>query len=104
MQKIEQACIPSLRKLLEEIELCIRYYSATFPITPLEQIVFVGASAAHRRLCQKLAAELQLPGQAGDVLAHIPAAESLDPSFFNVPSPAWAVAVGLSVGALDKAA
>jgi hypothetical protein len=38
------------------------------------------------------------------VFARIPPSESLDPAVYNLPSPGWAVAVGLSLGTLEKAA
>jgi type IV pilus assembly protein PilM len=103
MARVMQACREPLAKLIEEIELCLRYHSATFPLTPIEQLVFVGGSAAQRRLCQKVASELHIPAQIGDVFARVPPIDSIDPAVYNTPSPAWVVAVGLSLGSPDKA-
>lgn len=106
VQRIEQACHGPLRKLVEELELSLRYHGATFSATPVDRIVFLGAAAAHRRLCQKIAVELNLPAQAADPLEGLTVAESLTRGTNDAapPPPAWTVAIGLSLGALERAA
>jgi len=86
----------------EEISRCLRYYESVFPSRPVERVVFLGGQASDRRLCQRLAQRLNLPAQIGDPLARIRSSRSaaeegrLDRRY---PQPAWAVAVGLSLGA-----
>lgn len=104
--RIEQAMNVPLRQLVEELELSLRYHRATFPSTQVDQLVLLGACSAHRRICQKISVELHLPAIAGDPLERLEVAEHLtaEASDDTPPPPAWAVAIGLSLGALDKAA
>jgi Tfp pilus assembly PilM family ATPase len=92
---------PSLDKVGDELELCRRYYEATFSDRPLSRILFVGAGARETSLCQKIAEQLALPAQLGDPLVRfnrstMPQTDCLDR---RQPSPDWACAIGLSLGA-----
>ncbi|MDQ3439723.1 MAG: pilus assembly protein PilM [Planctomycetota bacterium] len=97
----EQACMEPLGKLVEELDLCRRYYEATFPSKPVERLVFVGGEARQRSLCQHIARGLGLAAQVGDPMvrmgrvSEIGVESGLDR---RQPQPTWAVAIGLSMG------
>ncbi|HEY7090666.1 MAG TPA: pilus assembly protein PilM, partial [Tepidisphaeraceae bacterium] len=63
---VEQACRDPLNRLIEELDLCRRYYEATFPNRPVDRLVFVGGEARQRTLCQHIARELGVTAQVGD--------------------------------------
>lgn len=98
---IEEACRDPLERLLNELELCRRYHEATFPNRPIDRIVFVGGEALQRVMCQQIAKRLGIAAQLGDPMVRlgrtskVPVESGLDVS---KPQPAWAVAVGLSIG------
>ena len=98
---IEQACQEPLGKLVEELDLCRRYYEATFPSKPVERLVFIGGEARQRTLCQHIARGLGLAAQVGDPMVRmgrvsdIGVESGLDR---RQPQPTWAVAIGLSMG------
>lgn len=101
-ERLYEALAPALSSMGEEISRCLRYYESVFTSRPVERAVFLGGAALDRRLCQRLAQRLNLPGQIGDPLARIKSSSAaaeegrLDRRH---PQPAWAVAVGLSLGA-----
>ena len=103
-EKVEQAYREPLAKLIEELGLCKRYYEATFPNKPVDRLIFLGGEARHRVLCHSIAREIGIAAQIGDPLARMPrdqdggAESGIDRKF---PQPAWAVAVGLSMGPSD---
>jgi len=90
-----------------EVTKCLRYYESLFPARPVDRLIFLGGQAQDRQLCQKLAQRLNLPAQIGDPLMRIGTGGAngrrLDLDCRH-PQPAWAVAVGLSLGALGQAA
>jgi type IV pilus assembly protein PilM len=99
--RVEQACEAPLAKLIEELDLCRRYYEATFPAKPVDRLIFIGGEARQRWICQKIAAELGLPAQIGDPMCRM--AKRCDVGIESgidrrLPQPAWAVAIGLSMG------
>jgi type IV pilus assembly protein PilM len=97
----EEACQESLKKLISELDLCRRYYEATFPGKPVDRMVFIGGQARHRGLCQQIARELSLAAQLGDPLCRMSKTCQLGPESGldrRQPQPAWAVAIGLSMG------
>lgn len=101
---VEQASREPLDKLVEELDLCRRYYEATFPNRPVDRLVFVGGEARQRSLCQYVAQRLSLAAQVGDPLVRM--ARNTDLSLDSgidrrQPQPAWTVAVGLSMGPAD---
>jgi Tfp pilus assembly PilM family ATPase len=60
----------------------------------------VGGQAHNKRLCQSIAQRLNLPAQVGDPLAGLQrSSQSQQVLAESGPCPAWAVAVGLSLGA-----
>lgn len=100
---VEQACCQPLAKLIEELDLCRRYHESTFPSKPVDRLIFVGGEASHRWMCQQIAKELGLAAQVGDPLSRM--ARTCDLGIASGidrrhPQPAWAVAIGLSLGPL----
>lgn len=96
-----QAVGHALAGLGREITLCLRYYESVFPGRCVERAVFLGGLALDRRLCQRLAQQLNLPAQIGDPLAQMGGQASANPAGGvnrRLAQPAWAVAVGLSLG------
>ena len=86
----------------DEIAQCLRYYESIFVDRAIDRIIFVGGQAHNSRLCRHIAERLNLPAQVGDPLAGVKRAEGRQwPQQIDTrePQPAWAVAVGLSLGA-----
>jgi Tfp pilus assembly PilM family ATPase len=91
-----------VNRLIEEIELCRRYYEGTFPSKPIERLIFVGGEAKQRSICQHIARQMQLAAQVGDPLVRMGRISDLGLETGidrRLPQPAWAVAIGLSMGA-----
>jgi len=91
-----------IAEISDEITQCLRYHESVFRNQAVERVVFVGGQAHDKRLCQLIANGLNLPAQVGDPMAGISRARQggstagLDA---RQPSPSWAVAIGLSLGA-----
>jgi type IV pilus assembly protein PilM len=100
-QQVEQAHQEHLKRLVEELDLCRRYYEATFPAKPVDRMVFIGGEARQRWLCQQIARDLSLAAQLGDPMCRMSKwcrlgiESGIDR---RQPQPAWAVAIGLSMG------
>ncbi len=100
--RLYDAMGPALASMGDEISRSLRYYESVFPSKLVERAVFLGGQALDRRFCQRMAQRLNLPAQIGDPLARIRSAESAEAAYQldrRHPQPAWAVAVGLSLGA-----
>jgi cell division ATPase FtsA len=98
---VEQACRDPLNRLIEELDLCRRYYEATFPNRPVDRLVFVGGEARQRTLCQHIARELGVTAQVGDPLVRMGRVSDIGIESGidrRQPQPGWAVAIGLSLG------
>ena len=88
-------------RLIEELELCRRYYEMTFQGRPVSRLVFIGGEARQKGLCQHIARAMGVAAQVGDPLARL--AKSGDIGIESgidrrQPQPGWAVAIGLSMG------
>ena len=89
------------QKIVGELDLCRRYYEATFPNKPVDRLVFIGGEAKNRALCTSIAREMGLAAQVGDPLvrmgrvSEIAIESGIDR---RQPQPNWAVAIGLSMG------
>jgi type IV pilus assembly protein PilM len=98
---VEQACAEPIRKLVEELDLCRRYYESTFPNKPVDRLIFIGGEARQKSLCQKIARGLGLAAQLGDPMvrmarfSEVGIESGIDR---RDPQPGWAVAIGLSLG------
>jgi len=68
----------------------------------VERVLFLGGQARDRRFCEEIARRIDLPAHIGDPLARVGRADGVK---WNTgmdrrqAQPAWAVAVGLSIGA-----
>jgi type IV pilus assembly protein PilM len=99
--KINSACREPLYRMIEELNLCRRYYESTFPEKPIDRLIFVGGEARQRLLCQQVAREMGLAAQVGDPLVRMGRISEIGPESGidrRQPQPAWAVAIGLSMG------
>lgn len=98
---VEQACREPLARLVEELILCRRYYESCFSSKPVDRLVFVGGEARQTWLCQGIAREMMLSAQVGDPLVRMAKTTEIGIESGidrRQPQPAWAVALGLSMG------
>jgi type IV pilus assembly protein PilM len=106
-RRVTEACQEPVKRLVEELELCRRYYETTFPGKPVTRLIFVGGEARQKTLCQQIARQMGLAAQVGDPMVRVaknsdlPADCGLD---VKQPQPGWAVAIGLSMGTAPVAA
>jgi len=101
--EVEAACREPLAKLIDELNLCRRYYEATFPDRPVDRLIFIGGEARQRGLCQTIARELGLAAQVGDPMVRMGRVSDVGIETGidrRQPQPNWAVALGLSMGPL----
>jgi type IV pilus assembly protein PilM len=104
--RAEAACRPLLAKLVEELDLCRRYHESVFPNKPVDRLIFIGGEARHRSMCQHVARVLGLAAQVGDPLVRLGRTTDVGVESGidrRQPQPAWAVALGLSMGAAEIA-
>ncbi len=100
-QSVEEACREPLKRLIEELDLCRRYYESTFPSRPVDRLIFIGGEARQRGLCQQIAKELGLAAQVGDPMVRMGRISDIGIESGidrRQPQPGWAVAIGLSLG------
>lgn len=100
-ERVNEACREPLSRVVEELALCRRYYEATFPNQPVQRLVFVGGEANQRGMCQQIAKSLGIAAQVGDPLTRMNHRGAVGPESGidrRKPQPAWAVAIGLSMG------
>lgn len=86
-------------RLVDELEMCRRYYEATIPDRPVTRLIFIGGGARDRLLCAAIAQAMSLPAQIGDALVRfnrvsLPSLACIDR---REPMPQWSVALGLSL-------
>ncbi len=104
---VYDACQEPIRRIVEELELCRRYYDTTFPSNPVARLIFVGGEAKQKMLCQQIAQQMGLAAQVGDPMvrvgknSEVSSESGLD---CKQPQPGWSVAIGLSMGAAVTAA
>jgi type IV pilus assembly protein PilM len=99
-RRIEQAAMEPVNRLSDELDLCRRYYEATFANHPVDRLIFVGGEAGQRALCRQIARRLSLAAQVGDPLARMGRTSEVGIESGidrRQPQPAWAVAIGLSL-------
>ena len=99
--QVAKACREPLGRLIEELNLCRRYYEATFPDKPIDRLIFIGGEARQRSLCQHVAREMGLAAQVGDPLVRMGRISDIGIESGidrHQPQPAWSVAIGLSMG------
>lgn len=101
--RVDAACASVIQQLCDELNLCRRYHEATFTQSPVDRIVFVGGEARQRGMCQRVAQALGVAAQLGDPLVRMAKTTHIGPESgidLKQPQPAWAVALGLSMGPL----
>ena len=101
LRLVQQACREPLQRLVQELGLCRQYHESVFPNLPIDRLVFVGGEARHRWLCQHVAQQLSLAAQVGDPLVRMGRVSEVGIESGidrRQPQPAWAVAIGLSMG------
>jgi len=87
-----------------EMGQCLRYHEAAFRDASVQQAIFSGGGAYDVNVCRAIAERLKIRAQIGDPLANIDIAKGvgmnagLDSRGLN---PDWAVAVGLSLRAME---
>jgi type IV pilus assembly protein PilM len=98
---VDAALQHALDELTRQLELCRRDYLTAFPALPIERLIFVGGEARQRSLCKRIAKQLGIPGQTGDSLRRMIRSSKISIESAidrRHPQPAWATAIGLSVG------
>jgi len=98
---VDAACKDPLSRLIDELELCRRYYESTFPKTPIDRLVFIGGEARQKTLCQQIARRMGLAAQVGDPMVRLNknSDAGLETGIDRrQPQPGWSVAIGLSMG------
>jgi type IV pilus assembly protein PilM len=90
----------AVRELTEGLTQCLRYYEAAFRNQGIERAIFLGGQARDAKLCEAIARRLNLPAQIGDPMTRVQRTGPQCPGSPDLrqPEPAWAVAVGLSLG------
>jgi type IV pilus assembly protein PilM len=99
--RVEAACREPLARLIEELGLCRRYYESCFSSKPIDRLIFVGGESRQTWLCQGIAREMGLSAQLGDPLVRMGKTTTVGIESgidTKQPQPAWAVALGLSMG------
>lgn len=100
-RRVDAACANLLQQLCDELNLCRRYCEATFAQYPVDRIIFIGGEARQRMMCQQIAQTLGLAAQLGDPLVRMGKTTEVGPESGidpRQPQPAWAVALGLTMG------
>ena len=98
---VEAACRDPLNRLIDELELCRRYYESTFPKSPIDRLVFIGGEARQKMLCQQIARRMGLAATIGDPMVRLNKNSDMGIDYGidrRQPQPGWAVAIGLSMG------
>jgi len=101
--RVDAACAATIQQLCDELNLCRRYHEATFAQSPVDRLVFIGGEARQRGMCQRIAQSIGVAAQLGDPLVRMAKTTEVGPESgidLKQPQPAWAVALGLSMGPL----
>ena len=97
---VDQAIEEPLARLAEELSLCRRYHEAAFPDRPVQRLIFVGGEA-NNAPCVKPWRGNYLAAQVGDPMVRMSRTTDIGIESGmdrRCPQPAWAVAIGLSMG------
>lgn len=95
-----------VEQLADELQRCRRYHEASFPGVLVDKLVFIGGGAVQRKVCQAIAQRLHVAARIGDPIAKLIDENDDRPDFLAAgidrrrSQPAWAVACGLSLGAM----
>lgn len=103
--QVDIACENLVHQLCDELNLCRRYCESTFAQHPVDRIIFLGGEARQRNLCQQIAQNLGLAAQLGDPMVRMGKTTEIGPESGidpRQPQPAWAVVLGLTMGACEN--
>ena len=84
--------------LIDELQLCSRYYQTIFPDKTIENVVFLGGESRYSENCQAIARSLRIAAQLGDPMARVVKISKSQPATgvdLHQPQPGWAVPMGL---------
>lgn len=93
----------AIETLVDEAQMCLRYYASHFPGRKVERVVFVGGESRNQGLCRRVARNLRLPAQLLDPMARVGRTgnEPVVGVNFGQPQPGWAVVLGLCLSPTD---
>jgi cell division ATPase FtsA len=100
-EAIERASVEPLQQLIAGLRSCRADHESAMPQWPVNRLIFVGGEARQRGLCRQIAKELNLAAQLGDPLVRMSRVSDVGVESGidrRQPQPAWAVALGLSMG------
>ncbi|MEX1016165.1 MAG: pilus assembly protein PilM [Phycisphaeraceae bacterium] len=92
------AAADTIETLVDELQLCLRYYQRLCPDMPVDRLVFLGGEARHVTTCQSIARGVRIAAQLGDPLARATRVTLGKPAVgvnLDDPQPGWAVPFGL---------
>lgn len=95
---VEMDAEAALDCLIDELQLCVRYYCSTFPDRRIEKLVFLGGESHHLQTCQAIARATRIGAQLGDPMARLVKITQAKPALginLDQPQPGWAVPLGL---------
>jgi len=101
VERIDAVCSQGLQELVNELDRCRLEHESHFPNLKIQRLIFVGGEARLEAMCARISDQLKIPGQIGDSLcrmvrnSRIGIESAIDRRH---PQPAWAAAVGLSLG------
>jgi type IV pilus assembly protein PilM len=101
LDQVENACRPIVSELVRELQDCRAACQLTFPTVPISRLVFVGGEARQLGICRQIAKEMALPAAIGDPMCRMNRNSSVGIESGierRLPQPAWAIAMGLSMG------
>jgi type IV pilus assembly protein PilM len=101
--RVECACRQVLHRLLDELDLCFRYFSVTFVGHDVQELIVTGGDPAPEWLCRELGSALGLPARAADPLTEFAGDDGLGVApgeRRGCSSSTWTVAVGLSLSGI----
>jgi type IV pilus assembly protein PilM len=99
--RVDAACTQGFEKLANELDQCRNEHESLFPNLKVQRLIFVGGEARLETMCGQISERLKVPGQTGDSLcrmvrnSRIGIESAIDRRH---PQPAWAAAIGLSIG------
>ncbi len=99
--QVNNACRGAADELIKQLDACRREHELAFPHLAVHRVIFIGGEARQESLCKYIAQTLKLPGQTGDSLCRMARRSRIDIESAidrRYPQPAWAAAIGLSMG------
>lgn len=93
----------AIETLVDEAQMCLRYYASHFPGRKVDRLVFLGGESRNQGVCLRVARALRLPAQMLDPMARVSrtGSEPVVGVDFKQPQPGWAVALGLCLSPTD---